>query len=157
VTSHNRARHMTGSLASQKCRCKPSNTKFLEDMSRHKTCIGDMSPTFPAKCHTPTCAKMAKLNHVWPAAFPRTSRVAMSELGSERPIVPPAACHKPTCAKMAKLNHVWPTACPSRSVVMPELGSEHPECLQLPATHQHVPKWPTQIMFGPSPHHAPAG
>jgi hypothetical protein len=50
----------------------------------------------------------------------------------------------PTCARMAKMNHVWPTSCLSRSV-MPELGSEStksPECLQLPATHQHVPEWP---------------
>jgi hypothetical protein len=61
---------------------------------------------------------------------------------------------------MAKFNHVRPTEYsmpPSRSV-MPEVGSESTQidssCLQLPATHQHVPEWPKSIMFGPQ--HAPA-
>ena len=76
----------------------------------------------PAACHTSTCARMAKINHVWPTAFP--SRSVMPDLCSDEATrVPLDACHIPACARMAKINHIWPTACPSRSVI-PGLGLE---------------------------------
>jgi hypothetical protein len=36
----------------------------------------------PAACHMPTCARMAKMNHVWPTPCP--GRSVMPELGSTR-------------------------------------------------------------------------
>jgi hypothetical protein len=85
----------------------------------------------PAACHTPTCAKMAKINHVLPIACPPAGQSCM-KCAQIAPRVPLAACHTPTFAKMAKNYSRFACIIPSKSVV------NHLEYLQLPATNHNV-------------------
>jgi hypothetical protein len=104
----------------------------------------------PAASHTPTCARITKVNHAWPTACP-SSRSVMPEWAQKAPRSPPAACQTPTCARMAKTNNVWPIACHKENLqLLPQTKCKNGENESL-----HVVEKPTSIIFGPK--HANAG
>jgi hypothetical protein len=106
----------------------------------------------PAACNTPTFARMAKTNHVWPTAC--SGRSVMPETGSECTQSASSCLSNTNNCQKTKINHVWPTACSG----MPELGSESTQSASscLPHTNMHQNgQNQSSIMVGPQ--HAQAG